>query len=155
MAALTCFCRGHCPDSPLDPLKNGTCQAKEGAYCFTAVEEVLDPITMHYVPEQTYGCMPPDETGFLQCKGHLVPHLNPTSIGCCSDQDYCNLNLSPMYKATPESEQDTLEDHYGPLQGPNNMHYWALLCSLIVLLCLAIVVIILLYNYYKKKEESH
>ena len=25
--------------------------------------------------------MPPDETGMLQCKGHLVPHLNPKSIG--------------------------------------------------------------------------
>ena len=79
--ALTCFCLGHCPHFPNDPSRNGTCEAKPGAKCFAAVEEVFDPNTGLYVPERTYGCMPPDETGLLQCKGHLVPHLNPKSIG--------------------------------------------------------------------------
>ena len=79
--ALTCFCLGHCPHFPNDPSRNGTCEAKPGAKCFAAVEEVFDPNTGLYVPERTYGCVPPDETGMLQCKGHLVPHLNPKSIG--------------------------------------------------------------------------
>ena len=79
--ALTCFCLGHCPHFPNDPSRNGTCEAKPGAKCIAAVEEVFDPNTGLDVPERTYGCMPPDETGMLQCKGHLVPHLNPKSIG--------------------------------------------------------------------------
>ena len=52
--------------------------------------QVYDPGTASLVPERTYGCLPPDERGLLQCKGNLVPHLNPTAIACCSDQDYCN-----------------------------------------------------------------
>ena len=44
---------------------------------FSAVEEVLDPETDSLVPERTYGCLPPDESGLLQCKGHLVPHFYP------------------------------------------------------------------------------
>ena len=67
--ALTCYCKGHCPQHLDDPSKDGTCEAKENASCFSAVEEVLDPETNRLVPERTYGCLPPDETGFLQCKG--------------------------------------------------------------------------------------
>ena len=69
MRALTCYCKGHCPQHLDDPSKDGTCEAKENASCFSAVEEVLDPETNRLVPERTYGCLPPDETGFLQCKG--------------------------------------------------------------------------------------
>ena len=67
--ALTCFCLGHCPKFPNDPSKNGTCEAKPGAKCFSAVEEVYDPESGKYEPERTYGCLPPDETGLLQCQG--------------------------------------------------------------------------------------
>ena len=42
-----------------------------------AVEEVLDPETDTLVPERTYGCLPADEKGLMQCKGHLVPHFYP------------------------------------------------------------------------------
>ena len=46
-------------------------------YCIAAVEEVLDPETDTLVPERTYGCLPADEKGLMQCKGHLVPHFYP------------------------------------------------------------------------------
>ena len=70
--ALTCFCLGHCPKFPNDPSKNGTCEAKPGAKCFSAVEEVYDPESGKYEPERTYGCLPPDETGLLQCQGLFI-----------------------------------------------------------------------------------
>ena len=41
------------------------------------MEEVLDPETDTLVPERTYGCLPADEKGLMQCKGHLVPHFYP------------------------------------------------------------------------------
>lgn len=60
---LRCYCQGLCP-SP--DVANGTCVAKDGAKCFAAVEEVWDEATGRLVPERTYGCLPPDETGLLQ-----------------------------------------------------------------------------------------
>ena len=47
---------------------------------------------------------------YFQCKGHLVPHLNPTSIACCSDENYCNQGLTPMYTATTDDLLDHLDD---------------------------------------------
>jgi len=35
----------------------------KGAKCFVAVEEVLDLANGQYVPEYSYGCMPPPEDG--------------------------------------------------------------------------------------------
>ena len=46
---------------------------------------------------RTFGCLPPDEAGLMQCKANLVPHLNPKKIACCSDEDFCNQKLTPMY----------------------------------------------------------
>ncbi len=34
---------------------------------------------------------------FFQCKGHLVPHSNPTAIACCDEFNLCNRNLRPTY----------------------------------------------------------
>lgn len=60
---LQCFCDGHCPDN----LVNGTCETRPGGSCFASVEEVMDEITGYLVPERTYGCMPPEQSGgFLQ-----------------------------------------------------------------------------------------
>ena len=70
---------------------------------FAAVEEVLDPVTHEYVPERTYGCLPADEKGLMQCKGHLVPHFEPRNIACCSDRALCNQDLAPMYQPTRDS----------------------------------------------------
>ena len=56
-----------------------------------------------------YGCLPPDEGGLMQCRGNLVPHLNPTSIACCSDEDFCNKKLIVDYKVVPDTpETDTI-----------------------------------------------
>lgn len=105
--SLLCHCLGHCPPSSTG--NNGTCVAKPGAKCFAAVEEVLDPLTDELVAERTFGCMPPeDDGGLLQCQGHLVPHINPTSIACCSDGNYCNQALTPMYTPTADEGEDGL-----------------------------------------------
>ena len=50
---LTCYCHGHCPHT--NPDVNGTCVAKPGAKCFSAVEMVSDPDTNEVFPERTYG----------------------------------------------------------------------------------------------------
>lgn len=72
------------------------------------MREALDEATGALLPEWTYGCLPPDdESGLLQCKGHLVPHLEPTSIACCADGDLCNRNLRPMYAVTESHPEDT------------------------------------------------
>lgn len=132
---LRCFCLGHCPDGR----HNGTCVARPQAKCFSAVEEVYDPDTGNLVPERTYGCLPPDESGLLQvssgftflishliwfvlpinfsinlfqCQGHLVPHLNPKSIACCSDADFCNRLLTPTYRATTLNEDEATEGNF-------------------------------------------
>ena len=70
---------------------------------FAAVEEVLVFVTHEYVPERTYGCLPADEQGLMQCKGHLVPHFEPRTIACCSDRALCNQDLAPMYQPTRDS----------------------------------------------------
>jgi bone morphogenetic protein receptor type-1B len=54
---------------------------------------VTDPDTNEVGPERTYGCLPPEESGLMQCRGSLVPHLNPANISCCSDEDLCNRDL--------------------------------------------------------------
>ncbi len=107
---LTCYCAGHCPPSPHtgEAPEEGTCVASVGARCFAAVREVYNETLDAFAPHWTYGCMPADhEGGMLQCKGHLVPHLEPTSIACCSDGDYCNRKLQPMYVLPPEGESST------------------------------------------------
>ena len=108
LRGLTCYCSGHCPPdhSGGEAPETGTCIARLGAKCFTAVREVVvDEATGETAPEYTYGCQPPDdEGGILQCKGHLVPHLEPASIACCSDGDLCNRDLRPMYTVVSNEE---------------------------------------------------
>ena len=145
VSTLQCFCHKHCREGPE---KNGTCTVEPGGYCFSAVEEVLDPISLQLVPERTYGCLPPGETGLLQCKGHLVPHYDPKSIGCCSDEDFCNLKLSPMYEPSND-----LSEPSGTNIQIDSTTLNVLLGTLIVLLFIAVLVIILFYNYYRKKEQ--
>jgi bone morphogenetic protein receptor type-1B len=150
--ALTCFCLGHCPQHPNDPSKNGTCTAKPGAKCFSAVEEVLDLDTNRLVPERTYGCLPPDETGMLQCKGHLVPHLNPTSIGCCSDEDYCNIRLSPMYQPSPPETDIHPDDYIGANLG--NWTTYIILITIMFGFVLTVLIVAWVFLRLKKKEDS-
>merc|ERR1711936_27947 len=138
--AITCFCLGHCPGNEL----NGTCTAPPGAPCFSAVEEVLDPETDLLVPERTYGCLPADEQGLLQCKGHLVPHFQPRSIACCSDADLCNKELAPIYEARPETTPATLDP---------SVYHVALLVSLTICLVVFILLVTFAYLRYKHRED--
>jgi len=143
VAGIVCFCFGHCPDNHL----NGTCEAPLGAHCFSAVEEVLDPETDLLVPERTYGCLPPDESGLLQCKGHLVPHFFPRSISCCADYDLCNKDLVPLYNPT-----DTSADKDSSTLDPSVYHV-ALLVSLTVCLVVFILLVTFAYLRYKQRED--
>lgn len=58
-----CECLGAaaCPDGAA----NGTCVTQPGGYCFVAVEEVLDDNGL-VVVDRSAGCLPPDESGFMQ-----------------------------------------------------------------------------------------
>lgn len=59
---MLCYCDGHCPGGQ----QNGTCVARPGSQCFAAVEEVYNQETSTWESERSYGCLPPDERGFMQ-----------------------------------------------------------------------------------------
>ncbi|KAL4703659.1 hypothetical protein ACJJTC_016203 [Scirpophaga incertulas] len=89
---IVCECAGlSCPNGAA----NGTCVTQPGGYCFVAVEEVLDDGGA-LVLDRSAGCLPPDESGLMQCKGSQVPHQNPKAIECCYDSDLCNTRLRPQ-----------------------------------------------------------
>merc|ERR1719266_171688 len=141
--ATTCYCHGHCPNNAL----NGTCEAPPGAPCFAAVEEVVDPHTGALVPERTYGCLPPDEQGLMQCKGHLVPHFQPRTIACCAERALCNQDLAPMYQPTRDSAAGA-GDQLDP-----SVYHVALLVSLTVCLVIFILLVTFAYLRYKHRED--
>jgi len=144
-SGITCFCLGHCPNNEL----NGTCRAPAGAPCFAAVEEVLDPETGLLVPERTYGCLPAEEGGLLQCKGHLVPHFDPRNIACCASHDLCNKELAPQYEATVDSSTAAA----GPELVDPSVYHVALLVSLTVCLVVFILLVTFAYLRYKHRED--
>ena len=142
---------------------------------FAAVEEVLDPVTHEYVPERTYGCLPADEQGLMQCKGHLVPHFEPRTIACCSDRALCNQDLAPMYQPTRDSAagacdqldpsvyhvSETTFANFSPLYLPTMANHIANYCQLQVALlvsltvCLVIFILLVTFAYlrYKHRED--
>lgn len=69
---ILCECAGAsaCPDGAA----NGTCTTQPGGYCFVAVEKVLDENEL-VVLERTAGCLPPDESGFMQVGYSLHGYL--------------------------------------------------------------------------------
>lgn len=93
-----CECAGAsaCPDGAA----NGTCATQPGGYCFVAVEEVLDD-NGYVVLDRTAGCLPPEESGFMQCKSSQVPHRNAKVIECCYETDLCNKRLNPQLPEIP------------------------------------------------------
>ena len=109
------------------------------------MEEVLDPLTNELVAERTYGCLPADEGGFMQCKGHLVPHFEPRNIACCSDQDLCNKDLVPVYQ--PSTDHETgVSDQLHP-----SVYHIALLVSLTT--CLVIFILLVTFAYLRYKHR--
>ncbi|XP_014361480.1 bone morphogenetic protein receptor type-1B isoform X1 [Papilio machaon] len=100
---IVCECAGAgaCPGGAA----RGTCFTQPGGYCFATVEEVLDD-SGRLDLERTAGCLPPDESGFMQCKSSQVPHQHPKVIECCSEADMCNTRLQPQL---PEPPPDVTE----------------------------------------------
>ncbi|CAG2064067.1 unnamed protein product, partial [Timema podura] len=132
---VVCYCDGHCPDDQ----SNGTCVGQPGSHCFSAVEEVINSETGMIEIERTYGCLPPDERGFMQCKGHLVPHLTGRSIQCCNNTDLCNKFLTPRitFRSTPAPDIVIYDD----------IPFIALILSLTI--CLIAFIVALAYFYLK------
>ena len=82
--------------------------------------------------------------GEFQCKGHVVPHSNPTSIGCCSDEDYCNIKLSPMY----ESAEKPIEP-FEPAVSGWDFELMVLLVCLTLIFVFAFMVIVSVWVFFR------
>ncbi|XP_001601240.4 bone morphogenetic protein receptor type-1B [Nasonia vitripennis] len=143
VSAITCYCDGHCPDGR----QNGTCETRPGGHCFSAVEKVYDADSDENVPEWSFGCLPPDEQGFMQCKGNLVPHIQEKNIVCCNNTDLCNKDVFPMYKSKPTVPPD-------PRALPSGVPLIILAVSLSVLLIVFSVSMVLIYHRYRRKERG-
>lgn len=135
-----CYCEGHCPNDQA----NGTCEIRTGGMCFTSVEAGQDE-NGREISIYTYGCLPPDEGGFMQCKGHLVPHQESKSIQCCNDFDMCNYNLRPMYQERPTPKN-------ADFSTAESLPYLVLLTSVTICIVICLLVIAILYVRFRKKE---
>lgn len=140
---ITCYCDGHCPDDR----QNGTCEAKPGGHCFSAVEEQRDPETGEYYPEWSFGCLPPDEQGLMQCKGNLVPHLQSKSIICCNDADSCNKDVFPEYSPRPTVPPDSMSIVTG-------LPLIIIAGSLPIFFMAVSVALLVLYHRYRRKARG-
>lgn len=145
-SCLECYCAGYCPHDEY----NGTCHAMPNSQCFSAVEEVYNPETGGFEPERTYGCLPPEETGFMLCKGYLVPHKIPKSIACCSDGDLCNKYLKPQYKTLPPEEDEYPAEMY---QYDDLLYQLAIVVPPTAVLLLLFLLGLYLYMRHKKYPE--
>ena len=83
----------------------------------------------------------------MQCKGHLVPHFDPRNIACCADYDLRNKDLSPMYEATVDQEEEIMD----PLDP--SVYHVALLVSLTICLVIFILLVTFAYLRYKHRED--
>ncbi|KAK3932432.1 Bone morphogenetic protein receptor type-1B [Frankliniella fusca] len=143
-SALVCYCDGACPDHQ----PNGTCNAPQNSYCFVALNEVINSENVKEI-EITYGCLPSNERGHMQCKGNQVPHYLQKSIACCNDKDLCNLNLHPEpFRArttTPPPDQGISD---------NSVTYIALFVSVFICLILLAILFICLWIWYTRREAQ-
>nr|UYR58228.1 thick veins 1 [Henosepilachna vigintioctopunctata] len=135
-----CYCDGHCPNGEV----NGTCEIKPGGMCFASVEAVLGEDGNEY-PMWSYGCFPSGESGLMQCKGHLVPHLESKSIQCCDDVNECNRNLKPLYPERPTTEAPVFEQF-------DSLPYIVLLTSITACITIFLLVIAIIYKKYNRKD---
>lgn len=143
-AMRRCYCEGHCPHGMPS---NGTCEVRQGGSCFAAIEEVYDPETRTYDEEVTYGCLPPDEGGLMQCKGNLVPHLRGKSIECCEHMDLCNQELRPHYEPRTTTPAPSM------LASGDVVPLIVLLTSITV--CLTVFLIIFAVYYLRIRKQDN
>ena len=148
-----CYCSGRCP-----PGSNGTCWTKPGGYCYAAVQEVITP-EKRFEAEWTYGCLPPEETGYMQCQGYLTPHTIPRSIKCCSFGDLCNIHLKPSYISNTESKYGSGTSFKDPESSDWEFDLPHLLMILLPSILLAVGLILLFLTIFKriygKRKESN
>nr|XP_018903858.1 PREDICTED: bone morphogenetic protein receptor type-1B-like isoform X1 [Bemisia tabaci] len=139
---VTCYCEDHdCPHYVPGTEMNGTCILPLGAQCFSSIEETSDE-----EPIRRFGCLPPDESSDMQCKGNLSPHAVRKSIECCNFTDMCNQNLHPKLadKPPPVSEM-SWEDKI----------FYTILCVSITFCVIFFIMVALIFNSrFKKQEEA-
>lgn len=112
------------------------------------MEEVEDVEFGEYFPEWSFGCLPPDEQGFMQCMGNLVPHLQGKSIICCNNTDLCNKDQLPVYKPRP-----TVETPDPTVVTPNTPLIILVAVASMFLVSIPIVIGIIYYRYRKRGRE--
>ena len=140
-----CYCDGYCPDGR----QNGTCDLRPGGQCFSAVEEVWDPEQGDYVPEWSFGCLPPAEGGFMQCKGNQVPHLREKSIKCCNHTNLCNKEHFPDITHKSRPTVDT-----NPIIVSSGVPLIILIVTLSAIFVIASIAIGIVYLKCRKKERD-
>jgi len=133
---MRCYCAGACPDGAV----NNTCLAADDAWCFASVEETYDDTKRRWGPEWTYGCLQPQETGYMQCKSDKTFDL--ATIECCRDADHCNRDLKPMYDEGIDRKWVGDDD---------TVHQMALLISVTLSLIIFVIVIAVVYLRYRKR----
>lgn len=112
--------------------------------CFAAVEEVYNPDTRMLESEFTYGCLPGDERGLMQCR--TPTYSRGKAISCCDFMDACNRVLTPyveMRSSTPSPG----------ISYDDSIHYIAGIISVTVCLVAFLVIVAYYYLRYKKRED--
>lgn len=142
---VRCFCSGHCPGQA----GNGTCVTKAGGFCYAFVQEVVVPETNRLEAEYSFGCLPPDESGYMQCQGDLSPHAIPRSIKCCRDRDHCNVDLKPQYKSSVVEVDPSLSAIF-----TDQPLLWILPVAIAVVLLIVLLIVILKVRSARRAKSS-
>lgn len=109
--------------------------------CFASVESVYNPETKLMEPEYSYGCLPGDERGTMQCRGQ-----SGKSVQCCNYMDLCNNLLKPEIDTRPSTPSPGMTYD-------ESIHYIALIISLTVCFVALLVIVAYYYLRYKKRED--
>lgn len=151
---IKCFCSGRCPGHS----GNGTCTLQEGGYCYAFVQEVVNVDLNVLEPEYSYGCLPPEESGYMQCKGDLSPHQIVRSISCCRNFSLCNQYLKPPYRGSYGPAPDLkgsssfVDSFMSFVESPDALYL--LLPLLFALVLTLITMLIYIYKALKSKQVS-
>ncbi|CAD5218654.1 unnamed protein product [Bursaphelenchus okinawaensis] len=103
IASNVCFCSygDYCE-------YNQTCLKHEKAACYHLMEERYDEERRAMITLHSYGCAALEagsEASELTCQSYRSHHSVPTSIACCYEGNYCNLNITPpKYSNVVESD---------------------------------------------------
>ncbi|KAK7112535.1 bone morphogenetic protein receptor type-1B-like [Littorina saxatilis] len=138
---MECYCQP-CPETSF----NNSCTLQHESKCFAAVTvRYFDDVILE---EKTFGCLPPEESSLMQCKGNIVPHQIPKAIECCSNGDRCNQFLRPVLieRSTTRAPEQEIPKKY------ENMTQIALLVSVTVCLIILIITSTFVYLRYRRRE---